>query len=569
MIKKIIPVLALSFLLCFSFFVPFNVSADEGSTEVILFEQDYSAMTAVPGNIFTARFVGDPYYANTHLSYSEIDNAVVHTKYKSEAGELFISGLVPARQPTYNMTVSWTSTYTTSWSGASINIMIGGAYLNCYHGSLPANPFYVRGQYYNSTGSLISITAVNLGTATSMNINVVSYVTNGTAYVTVNGQSFWTPFYRAAYIQDTSNYVYAPDTIQFRSSVATGGGDSDAIIIKLSYLRQTMEREGTVYAIGSTIHQAIGYDGPHSADTVMIGMERIRAAGMTGTIFADIDYIANATYVEYLKGLLDDGWELGIHYSEELDELDYLAAIAVMESEYDTITAAFGTPPLTWCSLGNSENATHAAYAKAALDMVWRNFKVVYQNLPGTHNMVNASHDYWYGVALGNNSTAPMYVHETEVTPAASGSIDKDLWDLYLNATFAGPVRLVGYYEWYMIQANQFDATYTTEITDYGTEITANTNGYTAMTVITEVPTDETIIMDQDGEQIAYSTTPEGYILFEAEDNGVYLVTTLADYRAMQMSEAYFPLYALLPVVITLMVIGAVVEMVVGLKKRF
>ena len=89
------------------------------------------------------------------------------------------------------------------------------------------------------------------------------------------------------------------------------------------------------------------------------------------------------------------------------------------------------------------------------------------------------------------------------------------------------------------------------------------------MTLVQNTTTDETIIMDPDGKQVPYTITPEGYIIFEAEDDGVYLITTLADYRAMQMSEAYSPLYALLPVVITMVVIAGVMEMVIGIRKKF
>lgn len=526
-------------------------------------------MSSVPNNIFMARIASTPYEFNTHLSYSDIDKAVTFTKYKGEVGECWISGLTPARTTTYNLTVAWLSSYTASWAGTAFSIQIGGTFISCIHGSNPGNPYYVRGQYYNETGVLTSLSNINLGTGATMHIEVTSYVENATCFVDVNGNTYWVPFYRNTYVTDTYAYVYTPTSIQFGCSVATGGGSTDYLMAKISYLRQTIETSGEVFAIGSSTYQAIGYDGPHNYTTTMAGMERIRAAGMTGTIFADVDYLSNATFLAYLKTLQSEGWEIGIHYSEGLTSLSYEDSILMMEEEYDIISAVFGVAPKMWCSLGNDENISHVAYGSIELDMIWRNNKVLYQNLPGAHDMVNNSYDYWYGVAVGGTATCPMYLHETEIEPATSAGVDKSLWDAYLDIIFAGPVQLVSYYEWYMIQANQFDATYSLEITDYGTEITANTNGYTAMTVLVDSPTDETIIMDQDGNQVSYSVTPDGYILFEAEDNGVYLVTTMDDYRAMKMSEAYLPLNSLIPIVVTMMVIVAVVEMVVGLKKKF
>lgn len=548
-----------------------SIAAEEPSTasDIIVFEQDYTKMTIVPDNIFMARIASSPYLYNTHLSYSNIDNAVLFTKYKGEVGECWISGLIPARTTTYNLTVAWYSSYTTSWAGAAFSISIGGTVIYCTHGSNPLNPYYSKGQYYNETGSLVSLSNINLGTTGIMNIEVTSYIENATCHVDINGNKYWIPFYRNTYTSDIYANVYTPTSVQFGSAVATDGGSTDYLIGKISYLRQTINKTGDVFAIASTTHQAIGYDGPHNYTTTLDGMERIRSAGMTGTLFVDIGYIENDTFLAYMKVLQSEGWEIGIHYSEGLENLPYEESLIMMEEEYNIISDVFGVAPKMWCSLGNDENDTHVAYGALALNMIWRTDKIIPQNLPGSKDMINASYDYWYGVAIGGTATVPMYLHETELEPATSAGIDKSLWDAYLDIIFEGPIKLVSYYEWYMIQANQFDATYTTEITDYGTEITANTNGYTAMTILKDAPTDETIIMDQDGEQIAYSTTPEGYIIFEAEDDGVYLITTLADYRAMLMSEAYSPLYALLPVVITMVVIAGVIEMVVGIRKKF
>lgn len=558
-------------LVMFTVLLSFAIIPSDGAADVpvvvsptlVLFDQDYSTMDEVPDNVFTALVNAVPYVSSMIVSYSDTTDSVRMTLYKGQKGQGYISGLVPTTTSTVNISLSWTSTYTASWAGCAVNINIGGILLNCYHGTLPANPYYVRGQYYNSTGSLISMTAINMGANPYVNATVTSYISNGTANVKIGNNSLWVPFYRQAYIQDTASYVFTPDTISISATAATFGSTSDSIIVDMYRVTQTINSSELITAVGSSKHQAIGYDGPHPMTTVYDGMERIRSENMTGTIFADVDYVTNATYMEYLNGLIDDGWELGIHFSESLDEMSYEDAVALMDVEYNEIGTLFGTPPLTWCSLGNGENATHAAYAKTALNMVWRNYKVVYQNLPGSHNIVNISADYWMGVANGSYSTAPVYLHETEVEPATSSSVDRSIFHQYLNTTFAGDVRLVGYYEWYKIQSNQFDATFIKTSDDYGESITASTNGYNAMMVYRWEPTEDTIVMC-DGESVEYSTTPEGYILIEVEDGKEYMITTLDDYRQLQFGEAISPIFAIIPLVI----IVSVIPMVMGLGRK-
>lgn len=555
------------------------VSAEDTplDTELVVFHQDYSTMTELPSNIFTTANVNVPYIANISLNYDPSTSSIQSTKYKGQIGEVNVIGLVPALVTTYNIKFSWDQTYST-WSGASIYLRLSGIQINAQANSAGTS-MSLRGQYYNETFSQLTAWTWALGAIEEYNITIIANSITKTANVTCNSETgFFSgdiPWYgstsdptREGILGVRGSYEYNPEHMTFMAGVASSGGLGDCTKLWIKEITQTIPGTAKVQAIGSTIHQALGFDGPREPSHVMDGFNLIESYGGKPTIFADVDYLTNETYVQYIKGLIANGWELGIHFTEDLNSIAWEDLFDFIDTDFAAIVDIFNASPRSWTCLHTVGNNTQAAYIYATYGCVWRNF-LMPNTLMASASLTNNSFQWYFPASLSGYAGFTVFTHDTDLEPADVNSIDASKFRLWLSALVSNEIKIVGYYDWYMIQTNQVSASYTIEYSKYGMEITANTNGFPAMTLVQNISSTETIIMDQNGKQVPFTTTPEDYILFEAEDDGVYLITTLADYRAMLMSEAYSPLYALLPVVITMMVIAGVIEMVVGIRKKF
>jgi hypothetical protein len=361
------------------------------------------------------------------------------------------------------------------------------------------------------------------------------------------------PYYRHMWAEDETQNTFTPDTISLLLLSANLAGADDSTIVKLFRVTQEVKASSLVTAIGSTKYQAFGYDGPHDASTVMEGMNEIRDANMSATIFADVGYLRNPPYVEYLKGLIADGWELGIHYSEGLSTIRWENATDLMVSEYTSISEMFETQPLFWCSLGNLDNATYALWAKNNLNMLYRSLRVIPQNVPGSSDITNLSIDYWMGAAKSGVSTVPIYVHQTEIEPQESrSSVDASLFDSWLSNIIANDIRLTGYNEWYMINSNQLDATFSYGAAGDNTTIAVNTNGHYA-NVLVKIKADDVIAVEHEKQIVDYSTSPEGYIIFEVEDRGIYTISTI-EIPDDVIKDNTLPLYSIGLVILVILI---------------
>lgn len=516
---------------------------------VTIYAQDFSEIDAVPLNIHTIKSL-DTEQPAVKISKNAEDDFLLIEKGTGDRGTVDLFGFTPSIRTRYTIDLEWSNSYSDSWSGAGVIINVGGVRLFCFSSS-GGSRFYIRGQYFNASNDLNLAFFWELGSSSRASITIDTDTALGKAYLSYTNTKvespfyrfFWQkeeietnitstfelPYYRYRWTEDKFLNTFTPDTIVLTPLSANSADEDDSTIIKLYRVTQEIYAPNPVVAIGSTKYQAFGYDGPHTYRTVAEGMDEIRDANMNATIFADVGYIRDQTYVEYLKGLIADGWELGIHYSEGLSTMKLANATTMMMDEYSTISEAFGTHPLTWCSLGNLDNSTYSLLAKKNLNMVFRSLRVIPQNVPGSTDITNPTINYWLGAARSGASTVPIYVHQTEVEPQPSrSSVDASKFDVWLNYIIANGVRLTGFYKWYMINSNQLDAEFYTYINGTITTIIANTNGYNAI-ILAQIKSDSVIAVQQNKQIIEYSTTPGGYIIFEVEDGGKYKIITIND----------------------------------------
>ncbi len=310
-----------------------------------------------------------------------------------------------------------------------------------------------------------------------------------------------------------------------------------------------------------------GLDGPHPLDTIQNGIALVQQHGGTGTIFADVRYV-NDDNLDYLRGLLDSGWELGIHYSKRLTDLSMEDAIATMNDEYLAIAEMFGRAPTIWCSHGNSDNETHAAYAWSALNMMWRNDYDLYGRMGLYGPLIETSWAQQHEILSAHGRTGVSYTHRTDLqaTPDDENNIDWDHFKEWVINYSDNGVRMVGWYHYWTITQN----TYHTEISDLMVDdgksmsfALDNIGGKSRIFVA--APWTETV-RDADGNEVPFEVV-DGGIIMEVEP-GEYQIYSMSGYRQEQVDRAISPLYAAIPVVIGLAVIGGLFTMLGGVFGR-
>jgi PKD repeat protein len=125
-------------------------------------------------------------------------------------------------------------------------------------------------------------------------------------------QKAWVSINGGAFSERTYLYPkYNNEGLSFTPYSATFSGSG----ITVYSIKQQIESKGLVTAFGSNKYQGIGYDGPHGPSYTRDSMEDIRNAGMTATIFGDIDSQYVPSQLSYLQDRVNEGWDAAIHFS--------------------------------------------------------------------------------------------------------------------------------------------------------------------------------------------------------------------------------------------------------------
>ena len=88
-----------------------------------------------------------------------------------------------------------------------------------------------------------------------------------------------------------------------------------------------------------------GLDGPHVRNTTEQGISYLNSKKNKGTIWFDIEILeqCNETDLEYLRSLVaNDSWDVGVHYSKELNSLPLEQAYKVMDEGYSYVYEKIG-----------------------------------------------------------------------------------------------------------------------------------------------------------------------------------------------------------------------------------
>jgi hypothetical protein len=103
-----------------------------------------------------------------------------------------------------------------------------------------------------------------------------------------------------------------------------------------------------------------------------------------------------------------------------------------------------------------------------------------------------------------------------------------------------------------MINSNQLDATFSYGAAGDNTTIAVNTNGHYA-NVLVKIKADDVIAVEHEKQIVDYSTSPEGYIIFEVEDRGIYTISTI-EIPDDVIKDNTLPLYSIGLVILVILI---------------
>ena len=536
------------------------ISVDNTITgDMVAFSQNYSALATVPENMQLINPV-IPFNTiiNSTLDYDLDDRCVLYNASYQSNGRLFIGGFMPAPDTTYSMTIGYSRT---NWN-QGLNIFIGDARIAVQlRGGDPQN-LRLTSYWYDSAG-VFKNQAIDtadywlnhFAANGTMDIDVVVSGTDDICQVYLDGVlKLTTPLYQYGF---ELNEINTP----FIMIYPTGTYAGSYAVLKLYSITQTIDSYHYVTPIGNSNVQPFGLDGPHDTNNISDGIAYMVARDGAGTIWADIGYVSD-TNIPYIKSLLANGWELGIHFSSGLNTLSYAQAKALIDDEVEQITALFGQQPTSWCSLQNADNNTHAIYAYQNYGMAYRNSYCGIKHITNVGNLEDEVWSPFYQPLSEGGIVYPTFTHQTDPDPAVLFSISFSNFTDYVDNYQTNGIRLVGYYEYWSIAQNVAHTIIsgaTLKNDSYLSFDVDNIGGNSRLFVA--APFAE-LVIDENGNEVNFTVT-DGGIILEVEA-GEYQIMTKSYYRQLQVDNAISPIFIIIPFV----VIFSVIQLVTGLGRK-
>ncbi|HWQ47462.1 MAG TPA: PKD domain-containing protein [Methanosarcina sp.] len=474
-----------------------------------LVNTDFSQLSSIPrGMYIEATAASAP--SNVILTYNNTLKCADIVYEKPASGSLFVTNLYP--------TTDSNMTYTLGTEGVSVssyvNVMASNSRIAVFK---KANGDYKLTSYWTGDDadthpSFITVPAASIKD-NKVTFSVVSYESNRTNMLKYNDTIYTkTPFITMK--TRNQNYVFVNQPmVHFSSYIANN--DNGPYVLHLYSIKQEIPRK-IITSYGNRSISAFTITYPDSENNGN-GINLMKSNGQKSTIYVDIENLDPAK-VAYEKALLDEGWEMGIHYTVDFGTVSNETAIDTMDSEYTTIVNTFGRQPKTWCAQGNSGNISQAMYAYQRYGMIWRSCESGALWLK-VGNLGN-SYWRWWNTSIPQGVIFPAYTITTDKEPVSGSSINASYFTMFSNGFAANNIRLCGLYEYYFTQSAQ--NTTQVNITDSNNSymrFTVNTSGYPCtLNVMTNV---SNIEINHDGVNVPYTSVDDG-VIFTATDNTTY-----------------------------------------------
>jgi hypothetical protein len=432
-----------------------------------------------------------------------------------QAGALYVCNLTPMVKCAYEVSMDVNADDPESF----VELDSPGARLVIYK---TENQTLLKSYYKDSSGKT-EYKEITLGDASErVNFKIMfdGYNKTNTIYAE-EGSSIVTPFYdldrkKLPYIDFSNGYL------KFTGFILGEGTHTDVDIYNIN---QTAERK-LITAIGNSRITPFGLDGPMNGTEE--GIDYLKSKGYRGTLWFDKGLLekSNETKIDYLRSLVDnDSWEVGIHYTKELNGLPLEEAYRVMDEEYQYVYEKIGKKPTSWCCLRNRDNLTHAIYAYENLGMTWRNGDAAIHAEKYVGNLYDDTWEWWKPASKAGMAY-PVFTHQLDLEPAIDYSISRSMFREWVDNYYTNNMTIVSFYEYNQLSRNTYNASF--ENVQYDKKLLsfdAHTNGASALVDVNVTAGNNTQVYDATlKEFLDYDIEQDKSITFQVEDDHSYSV---------------------------------------------
>lgn len=386
------------------------------------------------------------------------------------------------------------------------------------------NQTLLKSYYRDSSGELMykKLLLANASEKADFKIMFDGYNKTNTIYLQ-NGSSIVTPFYNP----ERQNLPYTDFSNGYIKLTAFILGEGTYLDVNIYSVNQTAERK-LITAIGDSKMIPFGLDGPFPMNKTEEGIGYLRDKGYRGTMWFDKGMFEQCgeAHLKYLHNLVDnDSWEVGIHYTKELNSLPLKETNRIMDEEYSYLYEKIGQKPTSWCCLRNRDNITHAIYAYEKLGMTWRNGDAGIRAERDVGNLDDDTWQWWEPASKAGMSY-PVFTHELDVEPAIKYSISRSKFRNWVDNYYANNMSIVSFYEYNKENLNTYDASFDNlQYDEKLLSFDAHTNGANAIVNVNITTGNSTQVYDATlKEFLDYKTEQDNSVTFHAEDNHSYRV---------------------------------------------
>lgn len=379
--------------------------------------------------------------------------------------------------------------------------------------------------YFKDSSEDIRCESISIGNAAEKsNFEIIFDGHNKTNTIFAkDGDCIVTPFYnterqRLPYVDISNGYI------KFTSFVLGKGTHLDVDIYSIS---QIADRK-IITAIGSNRMLAFGIDGPHVRNTTEQGIHYLNSKKNKGTIWFDIELLeqCNEEDLEYLRNLvINDSWDVGVHYSKELNSFPLEQAYKIMDEGYLYVYEKIGRKPTSWCSMRNRDSIIHALYAYENLGMLWRNGDSGIHTEKYIGSLEENTWEWWE-TASRAGMVHPVFTHELDLDPAIKYSISRSKFRNWVENYESNNMSIVSFHEYSQISRNTYDASFENlQYTENSVLFDAHTNGgIVFVNVNVKAGRDTQIYDNTTGKFLDYDIEQDNSLTFWVEDNHSYII---------------------------------------------
>jgi|LSQX01.1.fsa_nt_gb peptidoglycan/xylan/chitin deacetylase (PgdA/CDA1 family) len=292
----------------------------------------------------------------------------------------------------------------------------------------------------------------------------------------------------------------------------------------------------------------------------------MRQYGLVGTVAVITSKVGTPGYMtwEQLQELADAGWEIASHSVDhpDLRAADYetrlynlqMSKVYILENLTGVSVTTFVAPYSSWNN--HAEHIAQEFYDITPWSFVRWFIRADYHSQIERYNLIDEHIKGFHMIFWGHNVTSGTPQSDDITLDFLQHMIDQTLEWGYVWGT----VQDVYYYRY---ARDSFDPEISAE--DDVLTIDVGTTQVGTVEVTYPVLTSSECVVLCDGRVIDHATT-EDSVIFDIKSGQVYEIMTPSAYRQAQTDRAFEPLYAIIPVVLVLAVLGGLFTMLGRLK---